>query len=114
MLDPKLLRTEIVRVAENLAKRGYKLDIDRYKSLESSRKTLQVRLETLQAERNAKSKAIGKAKSSGEDVDALKQEVGNIGETLKSTSSHGFILLSRSTCWMSSLSDCATRSMSVG
>ena len=85
MLDPKLLRTEIAQVAENLAKRGYELDIDRYKSLESSRKSLQVRLETIQAERNAKSKAIGKAKSSGEDVDALKQEVGNIGETLKST-----------------------------
>lgn len=72
MIDQNLLRTNLEEVAEILKiKRNFILDIERVKSLEEQRKTLQVKTETLQAERNARSKNIGAAKARGEDISAL-------------------------------------------
>lgn len=51
MLDPNLLRTEPDAVAEKLARRGFKLDVDKLRALEERRKVLQVQTENLQAER---------------------------------------------------------------
>ncbi|STV08065.1 seryl-tRNA synthetase [Klebsiella pneumoniae] len=56
MLDPNLLRTEPDAVAEKLARRGFKLDVDKLRALEERRKVLQVQTENLQAERNSRSK----------------------------------------------------------
>ncbi len=66
MLNPNLLRTEPDAVAEKLARRGFKLDVDKLRALEERRKVLQVQTENLQAERNSQSKSIGKAKARGE------------------------------------------------
>ena len=63
MLDPNLLRTEPDAVAEKLARRGFKLDVDKLRALEERRKVLQVNTENLQAERNSRSKSIGQAKA---------------------------------------------------
>ncbi|QKJ86598.1 Serine--tRNA ligase [Paramixta manurensis] len=82
MLDPNLLRNEPDAVAEKLARRGFKLDVDTLRSLEERRKVLQVETETLQAERNARSKSIGQAKARGEDIEPLRQEVNVLGERL--------------------------------
>lgn len=82
MLDPNLLRSELNMVAEKLATRGYKLDVDALRNLEESRKVLQIQTESLQAERNSRSKSIGQAKARGEDIDALRQEVNALGEKL--------------------------------
>ncbi|MEI2265149.1 serine--tRNA ligase [Erwinia sp. CGal63] len=82
MLDPNLLRNEPDAVAEKLARRGYKLDVDTLRSQEERRKVLQVETETLQAERNARSKSIGQAKARGEDIEPLRQEVNALGERL--------------------------------
>jgi seryl-tRNA synthetase len=82
MLDPKTLRQDLDAVAANLARRGFKLDRDRYLALESERKELQTRVETLRQTRNERSKAIGRAKAAGGDVEALKREVGTLGEEL--------------------------------
>ena len=38
MLDPNLLRTEPDAVAEKLARRGFKLDVDKLRALEERRK----------------------------------------------------------------------------
>jgi seryl-tRNA synthetase len=84
MLDPKSLRQDLDAVAANLARRGFKLDRERYLALETERKELQVKVETLRQARNERSKAIGKAKAAGGDVEALKQEVGQLGEDLVS------------------------------
>lgn len=56
MLDPNLLRNEPDAVAEKLARRGFKLDVDKLGALEERRKVLQVKTENLQAERNSRSK----------------------------------------------------------
>ena len=82
MLDPNLLRTEPDAVAEKLARRGFKLDVDTLRSLEERRKVLQVKTENLQAERNSRSKSIGQAKARGEDIEPLRLQVNQLGEEL--------------------------------
>jgi len=83
MLDPKLLRNNVNEVAEQLKRRNFDLNIEAFEQLEKQRKELQTKTEQLQAERNAKSKAIGKAKATGEDASAMMAEVGNINQSLK-------------------------------
>ena len=83
MLDPKLLRTELPMVAEQLARRGFRLDTARYQALEAQRKQLQIDTEELQNTRNRSSKEIGAAKQRGEDIAPLKQAVHDIGERLE-------------------------------
>lgn len=82
MLDSKLLRTHPELVAQGLAKRGFVLDVAKLKSLEETRKAIQVKTENLQQERNSKSKDIGKAKQAGQDTAPLMQAVENIKQEL--------------------------------
>jgi len=82
MLDPNLLRNELDQVAQKLARRGFKLDVETIRGLEEKRKVLQVETESLQAERNARSKSIGEAKARGEDISAVREEVNKLGERL--------------------------------
>ncbi|MFF7710071.1 serine--tRNA ligase [Pseudomonas sp. NPDC007930] len=82
MLDSKLLRGQLQDVADRLATRGYALDVARLEALEAQRKTVQTRTEQLQAERNARSKTIGQAKSRGEDIAPLMAEVEHMGQEL--------------------------------
>jgi len=83
MLDPKLIRGQLDEVATRLAHRGFKLDTARITALEMERKEAQVRTQALQNERNTRSKAIGKAKATGQDVAPLLEEVADLGEQLK-------------------------------
>jgi len=85
MLDPKLLRSDIDKVAAELARRGAKFDVENYTALETRRKALQVRTEDLQKERNNSSKSIGQAVHRGEDVAPLKAAVAALGEELKAS-----------------------------
>ncbi len=82
MLDPKLIRSEINSVAEQLKKRNFELDVADLENLESKRKSCQVETESLQSERNTKSKSIGKAKAAGENIQPLLDEVAGLGEKL--------------------------------
>ncbi|WP_163931111.1 serine--tRNA ligase [Paraferrimonas sp. SM1919] len=82
MLDPKFLRNEIESTAEQLAKRGYILDISKLNELEERRKSLQVETEELQATRNSSSKSIGQAKARGEDIAPLLAQVADLGDKL--------------------------------
>jgi len=84
MLDPKLFRNNLAAVAEQLARRGFTLDTDAIEALEVRRKAIQVKTESLQAERNSRSKTIGKAKAAGEDIQPLLDEVAGLGEQLDS------------------------------
>lgn len=84
MLDPKLLRSDLSAVAQNLEKRGFSLDTERFEKLENSRRQLQISTQELQNERNSKSKAIGQAKAKGEDIQPLLDSVADLGDKLKS------------------------------
>ncbi len=85
MLDIKLLRSDINAVAKQLSRRGFTLDVAEFQSLEDQRKTLQMATQELQNERNTRSKMIGKAKASGEDIQPLLDEVADLGEKLKAS-----------------------------
>jgi seryl-tRNA synthetase len=82
MLDPKLIRQDIKETAKRLRVKGFDLDTQVLLSLEEKRKSVQVETEELQAKRNSQSKAIGKAKSQGEDIQPLLDEVADLGEKL--------------------------------
>ncbi|HAK53328.1 MAG TPA: serine--tRNA ligase, partial [Gammaproteobacteria bacterium] len=82
MLDPRFLRTELETVTERLKVKNFDLDVARFESLETRRKEVQVATEALQAERNTRSKSIGKAKANGEDIEPLKSAVAEIGDQL--------------------------------
>lgn len=79
MLDPKLLRNEPEQIAALLARRGYQLDVDAINGLEEQRKKAQLDAQALQTERNSRSKMIGKAKASGEDIAPLLAEIEDLG-----------------------------------
>ena len=83
MLDPQLLRNNLEDTAALLKRRGYELDTKEFSALEDQRKTLQIDAQSLQAERNKKSKNIGKAKASGEDIQPLLDEVSSLGSKLE-------------------------------
>ncbi|HEX7341629.1 MAG TPA: serine--tRNA ligase [Rhodanobacteraceae bacterium] len=83
MLDPALLRTHLADTAARLQRRGYTLDTATIESLEAERKRLSTDTQSLQAERNARSKTIGKTKAEGGDVAALLVEVAGLGDKLK-------------------------------
>jgi seryl-tRNA synthetase len=82
MLDQRALRQDVDAVVANLARRGFAFDRDRYVALETERKELQVQVEGLRQSRNERSKSIGRAKAAGGDVEALKREVGELGDAL--------------------------------
>ena len=74
MLDTRLLRSDPAAVAANLARRGFVLDVERFRSLEERRKAAQVAADEVRAARNAHAKSVGKAKAQGQDIAALVAE----------------------------------------
>ncbi|RPH61502.1 MAG: serine--tRNA ligase [Burkholderiales bacterium] len=83
MLDLALLRKDPETVAARLAFRGFALDLEAFRALETERKALQVRAEELRARSNALSKSIGQLKSRGDDASAVLAEVAGLGDELK-------------------------------
>ena len=83
MLDIRMLRNDPQGVAANLARRGFALDLAQFSSLEAQRKEAQVAVDALRNERNTRSKAIGQAKSRGQDVAPLLAEVESLGARLE-------------------------------
>jgi len=71
MLDSRLLRTDPEGVARDLARRGFALDLARFRALEERRKSLQVAADDVRAARNAHAKTVGKAKAEGQDIAPL-------------------------------------------
>jgi len=86
MLDPKLLRNELEAVVAGLARRNFTFPREQYQQLEAARKSVQVRTEELQQERNSRSKGIGQAKAAGEDIAPLLAQVENLGAELEAAS----------------------------
>jgi len=83
MIDPKLIRQSAHEVAANLARRNFEFDADAYLALEDRRKSLQVEVESLRADKNNSAKSVGKAKAQGEDIEPLLAAVKDLGERLE-------------------------------
>ncbi len=87
MLDPKFVRTHPDVAAAGLKKRGFELDVAQLAALEEQRKAAQIRAEQLQSERNSRARSIGQAKSRGEDIAPLLQQVDQLKQDLASAES---------------------------
>ena len=83
MLDPKWIRSEPEKIAVQLKKKKFELDVHRLKALEEERKTLQLDTEALQNERNSRSKEIGKAKAAGEEISEILASVEGMKQQLE-------------------------------
>ena len=114
MLDIALLRKDLDAVAQRLAARGYALDVDAFRTLEVERKALQVRTESLQAQRNALSKAIGQARKSGEDASALMSEVNTLADDLAAVSAENDAVQARVHDWLLTVPNLPHESVPVG
>jgi len=82
MLDPQKLRTDPEGVAQALRPRGYELDVESWRCLEQRRKALQISMQELQNRKNQDAKAIGLAKSRGENIQPLLKQVQDLGTAL--------------------------------
>jgi seryl-tRNA synthetase len=93
MLDISLLRKDLAQVVARLETRKSPqafLDVNAFTTLESERKSIQIRTEALQAQRNASSKQIGQLKAKGPagqaEVDAVMAQVASIKDELEASS----------------------------
>ncbi len=82
MLDIKQLRKDPEGVVASLARRGFDLDLDAFRSLDARRKQADVESQSLQAERKSASKKIGELIKQGMSVDEAKTEVEEILQKL--------------------------------
>lgn len=85
MIDINLLRNKLDFVVENLKRKNFIFNNDAFNKLESARRDLQIKMESLQNKRNSISKEIGVLKSKGEDSGNLLKEVITINDSLKIT-----------------------------
>ncbi|MDO4280655.1 MAG: serine--tRNA ligase [Peptococcaceae bacterium] len=83
MLDIKEIRRDPERVAKAVGRRGKEIDMKPFLEADEKSRQITVKVEELQAQRNAKSKEIGTLKRNGENADALMQEVSAINEEIK-------------------------------
>ena len=78
MLDIKAIRQNPDAVVAALKKRGMAFDLDRFQSLDTRRKSADVRAQGLLAERKSASKRIGELIAEGKSVDEAKAEVDSV------------------------------------
>ena len=83
MIDSKSLRGDLLDLQQQLATRGYALDITFWQTIESERKSLQMQTEALQAQRNAGAKEVGALKKSGADASSLIAQMEQVSNEMK-------------------------------
>jgi seryl-tRNA synthetase len=114
MLDPKRIRNHLSDLVEPLMTRGFKLNVSKLEEIEKQRKTLQTSLEKLQNDRNTASKAIGAAKSKGEDVKQLMDEVAGLGTLIKEKTDHLDTIQTEWQAYVSTIPNIPHESVPVG
>jgi len=114
MLDPQLLRTDPEAVATALMDRGYELDVDAWRQLETRRKDLQIRVQELQNRKNQSAKSIGQAKARGEDIQPLLDEVKHLGEELGQGEAEFNEVRTRQQAWLMEMPNLALDDVPAG
>ena len=114
MLDPPLLRTDPEAVATALLDRGYQLDVDAWRQLETRRKDLQIRVQELQNRKNQSAKSIGQAKARGEDIQPLLDEVKHLGEELGQGEAEFNEIRNRQQAWLMEMPNLALDDVPAG
>ncbi len=84
MLDIKKIRDDLHNIESSLQNRGYKFNSVNFQELDSKRKSLQIDVESLQADRKKLSSEFGKLKASGENAAELKKIIDDNNDELES------------------------------
>jgi seryl-tRNA synthetase len=74
MHDLSFFRTNLDSIAQRLATRGYQLDVEQFRALDSERRAALTEAEQLKAQKNEKSAQIPKLRAEGKDISAIQQE----------------------------------------
>lgn len=82
MHDLHLFRGQLDETAERLTSRGFALDKESFRVIDSRRREALTEVERLKAERNDRSKDIGARKKAGEDTAELQAAVRTIGDAI--------------------------------
>lgn len=82
MLDIRFIRENADAVKAAMANRNAEVDIDAVLELDSRRRTILAEVEELKAERNRISKSIGQMIKAGEDPEAIKAQVREMGDKI--------------------------------
>lgn len=80
MHDLGTFRANLESVAERLAQRGYALDVEQFREIDTRRRAALTEAEQLKAQRNAESMEIGKLKKAGQDTAELQAKVRAMGD----------------------------------
>jgi seryl-tRNA synthetase len=82
MYDLGYFRNNIGTIAARLADRGFTIDMEAFRELDSQRRGALAESEKLKAQRNAESQEIGKLKKAGADTADLQRRVREMGELI--------------------------------
>src|ERR1700733_2354470 len=74
MHDLSFFRANLDSIAQRLATRGYQLDIEQFRALDSERRAALTEVEQLKAQRNELSAQIPKLRAENKDISAIQQE----------------------------------------
>jgi seryl-tRNA synthetase len=114
MLDPQLLRNDPDGVAAALRPRGYELDVEAWRALETRRKDLQVRVQDLQNSKNQSARSVGQAKARGEDIQPLLDQVKHLGEELGRLEGEFVDVQAQQQAWLLDMPNLALPEVPVG
>jgi seryl-tRNA synthetase len=82
MYDLPFFRTNLETIADRLADRGYTLDVESFRALDTERRAAVTEAEQLKAQRNSSSQEIAKLKREGVDTGEAQQRVREMGERM--------------------------------
>ena len=114
MYDLAYFRANLETIAERLATRGFKLDVDHFRALDAKRRAALTEAESLKAQRNAESMEISKLRKQGVDTTERQQKVREIGERISSLDSQVSQLDEEFRSWLAGIPNVPHESVPVG
>ncbi len=82
MHDLNYFRNNLDAIAKRLTDRGFALDVEAFRKLDTDRRAAVTESEQLKAQRNAESQEIAKLRKAGEDTTARQQKVREMGDRI--------------------------------
>jgi seryl-tRNA synthetase len=82
MYEIPFFRSNLEAIASRLADRGYSLDVDAFRALDTERRAAVTEAEQLKAQRNSSSQEIARRKREGVDTSEAQQRVRDMGERM--------------------------------
>ena len=83
MYDLSFFRQNLDAIALRLADRGFTVDTETFRALDTERRAAITEAEKLRADRNAQSQEIGRLSKAGADTSELREQVRQMGERMK-------------------------------